>query len=82
MLNEKHSGCAIEMLESRRMMDGTIPVDPGVVSGLLGGGQAAVLVVMEDPNDRPTLFTPGGNAVALPIASVRGMLGAIGDPND
>ena len=81
---------AIESLESRRMLDGTLPPPdgnppPDVLVGNLGGGNAAVVVTISDPNtfDDPNirLLTPGGKIVALPTAALKGILRAMDDPN-
>ena len=83
--------CAIELLESRRMLDGSLPPPdgnppPDGLVGNLGRGHSAVAVTISDPNDmsdpNTRLLTPGGKIVALPAAALKGMLRAISDPND
>ena len=84
----------MEALESRRMMDGTLPsagdgdlppVDVGLV-GALGGGRSAVIVTIDDPNDaddpNERMLTPNGKLHAQPAASLKGILSAMEDPND
>jgi hypothetical protein len=83
----------METLESRRMMDGTLPsagdgdlppVDVSLV-GALGRGRSAVIVSIDDPNevDDPNerMLTPNGKSHALPAASLKGILNAMEDPN-
>ena len=82
---------AIETLESRRMLYGTLPAPDGDLPPVeiiqyLGRGHAAVQVMADDPNEigdpNDRLLTPGGNIVALPAPALKGILRAIGDPND
>jgi hypothetical protein len=51
----------------------------------LGRGHAAVIVTVDDPNDvddpNTRLLTPRGKTIALPAASLRGILRAVDDPN-
>jgi hypothetical protein len=83
---------AIETLEGRRLMDGTLPPPDGnpppdnQIVAPLGRGHSPVIVtidnpdLLDDPNER--LLTPGGKIVALPAASLKGILRATDDPND
>ena len=80
----------IEMLEGRRMMDGTadaglVPPPDGGLIGNPGRGHSPVVVTidnpdfLDDPNER--LLTPNGKIISLPAASLPGMLHAISDPS-
>ena len=80
----------IETLESRRMLDATLPAPDGDLPPVeiiryLGRGHAAVQVIMDDPNDiddpNDRLLTPSGNIVALPAPALKGIIQAMEDPN-
>jgi hypothetical protein len=80
----------IEMLEFRRLLDGTLPPPdgnppPDNLVGNLGGGRSPIMVTMSDPNEisdpNTRLLTPGGKIVLLPAATLPGILKAMDDPN-
>jgi hypothetical protein len=81
----------IETLEGRRLMDGTLPPPDGnpphdnQIVAPVGSGHSPVIVTIDNPDlisDPDTrLLTPGGKIVALPAASLKGILKAISDPD-